>query len=261
MKSFALSTPSEESLKIKEEVGFFQAIKSILVKSDSTKAKHGDEYDSAIRQIISKSVISDRIVDLFEAAGIEKPNISVLSEQFLMEVKDIKEKNLAFEALKKLLNDEIKMRMINNLVTSKSFMEMLENTIKKYTSRSIDAAQALEELVRMAKEFNVKLKEGEKLGLNEDEKAFYDALASHKKAVEVLGDDSLKQIALEIVRLIKTSIKVDWTLRTSIQAELRLKVKLVLRRYGYPPDKQESATNLVLEQAHVVAKDWAEKKL
>lgn len=260
VKAFSLSVPSDEAMKIKEEVGFFQSIKATIVKTTSTKAKYGEEYDSAIKQIISKAVISDRIIDLFEAAGIDKPNISVLSEKFLLEVKDMKEKNLAFEALKKLLNDEIRLRMGKNIVTSKSFMEMLEKTIKKYTDRSIDAAEAIDELIRVAKKIQEDQKKGEELNLSEDEKAFYDALASNKSAIEVLGDDNLRKLALEIVSLVKGSVKVDWTVRESVQAGLKLKVKLVLKRYGYPPDKQESATDLVLAQAQVVAKDWAEKK-
>jgi len=260
VKAFSLSVPSDEAMKIKEEVGFFQSIKATIVKTTSTKAKFGEEFDSAIKQIISKAVISDRIIDLFEAAGIEKPNISVLSEKFLLEVKDMKEKNLAFEALKKLLNDEIRLRMGKNIVTSKSFMEMLEKTIKKYTNRSIDAVEAIDELIRVAKKIKEDQEKGEELNLTEDEKAFYDALASNQSAVEVLGDDTLRKLALEIVNLVKSSVKVDWTVRESVQAGLKLKVKLVLKRYGYPPDEQESATDLVLAQAQVVAKDWAEKK-
>ena len=260
VKAFSLSVPSDEAMKIKEEVGFFQSIKAAIVKTTSTKAKFGEEFDSAIKQIISKAVISDRIIDLFEAAGIEKPNISVLSEKFLLEVKDMKEKNLAFEALKKLLNDEIRLRMGKNIVTSKSFMEMLEKTIKKYTNRSIDAAVAIDELIRVAKKIKEDQEKGEELNLTEDEKAFYDALASNQSAVDVLGDDTLRKLALEIVNLVKSSVKVDWTVRESVQAGLKLKVKLVLKRYHYPPDEQESATELVLAQAQVVAKDWAEKK-
>ena len=259
IKAFSLSVPSEEAIKIREEVGFFQAIKSVIVKTISIKTKTGEEYDSAIRQILSKAVISDRIVDIFEAVGIEKPNISVLSEKFLLEVKGMKEKNLAFESLKKLLNDEIKIRMKKNVVMSKSFMEMLEKTIKRYTNNTIDAAEAIEELIRTARGIKEDIEIGKKLNLKEDEKAFYDALASNQSAIEVLGNDTLREIALEIVRLIKNSVKVDWTIRESVQAELKLKVKLVLRRYKYPPDQEESATNLVLEQAQVVAKDWAEK--
>ena len=260
VKAFSLSVPSDEAMKIKEEVGFFQSIKAAIVKTTSTKAKFGEEFDSAIKQIISKAVISDRIIDLFEAAGIEKPNISVLSEKFLLEVKGMKEKNLAFEALKKLLNDEIRLRMGKNIVTSKSFMEMLEKTIKKYTNRSIDAAEAIDELIRVAKKIKEDQEKGEELNLSEDEKAFYDALASNQSAVDVLGNDTLRKLALEIVTLVKSSVKVDWTVRESVQAGLKLKVKLVLKRYHYPPDEQESATELVLAQAQVVAKDWAEKK-
>lgn len=260
IKAFSLSVPSPEAMKIKEEVGLFQALKSSIVKTTSIKTQHGEEYDSAIKQIIEKAVISDRIVDIFEAAGIEKPNISVLSDKFLLEVKGMEEKNLAFEALKKLLNDEISLRFKKNIIASKSFAEMLELTIKRYTNNSIDAAQAIEELIEISKKYKEELGKGKDLGLNEDEIAFYDALANNESAMDVLGDDTLREIALEIVRLIKKNVRVDWAIRESVQAELRLKVKLVLRRYGYPPDKQEEATNLVIEQAKVVAEDWAIKK-
>ncbi len=259
--SFSLSIPNEKAMKIKEEVGFFQAIKSAIIKLDSRtgEGKYSDDYDSIIKQIISKAVISDRIVDIFEAAGVEKPDISILSDKFLLEVKDMPQKNLAFEALKKLLNDEIRVHFKKNVVLEKSFMEMLEKTIKRYTNKSIEAAQAIEELITIAKKFKEEHSKGKELGLNEDEKAFYDALADCKEAIEVLGDKNLRIIALELVNMIRNSVKIDWTMRESVQAELRLKVKKILKKYHYPPEGQEHAIQLVLEQAHVVAEDWAEK--
>jgi len=207
-----------------------------------------------------KAIVSDRIVDIFEAAGVNKPDISVLSDRFLIEVKGLKQKNLAFEALKKLLNDEIRVTMKKNIVTGKSFMEMLDKTIKRYTNRNIEAAEAIEELIQLAKKFKEEQEKGKELGLNEAEVAFYDALAENESAVEVLGNEMLRDIALELVGMIRKSVRIDWTMRESIQAELRLKIKKILRRHGYPPDKQKRATELVLQQAHLVAEDWAEKK-
>jgi len=258
--ALSLSMPNEKAMKIKEEVGFFQAIKSMIVKLDTrpSSTRSLDSFDSAIKQIISRAIISDRIIDIFEAAGVDKPDISILSEKFLIEVNDLPQKNLAFEALKKLLNDEIKFKFKKNAVLEKSFMEMLEKTIMKYTNKSIEAAQAIEELIELAKKFKEEQAKGKELGLNDDEKAFYDALADCKEALEVLGDKQLRVIALELVNMIRNSVKVDWTMRESVQAELRLKVKKILKKYGYPPVGQENATQLVLNQAHLVAETWAE---
>lgn len=262
LKAFSLSVPNEKAMKIKEEVGFFQAIKSTIVKisSSSISAKTSEEFDSVIKQIISKSVISDRIVDIFEAAGVEKPDISILSDKFLIEVKDLPQKNLAFEALKKLLQDEIKIMTKKNVVLEKSFMEMLEKTINKYTNKSIEAAQAIEELIELAKNMREERAKGKELGLNNDEKAFYDALADCEEALDVLGDKNLRIIALELWNMIQKSVKIDWTMRESVQAELRLKVKKILKKYGYPPSGQEHAIQLVLDQAHVIAGDFAERR-
>jgi len=258
--AFSLSVPNDEAMKIKEDVGFFQAIKSAIAKNTTVSGKYSEEYDSIIKQIISKAVISDRIIDIFEAAGVAKPDISILSEKFLTEVKDMPQKNLAFEALKKLLNNEIKIHFKKNVVLEKSFMEMLEKTIKRYTNKSIEAAQAIEELISLAKQFKEEQAKGKELGLNADEKAFYDALADCKKAIEVLGDNNLRVIALELVNMIRNSVKIDWTMRESVQAELRLKVKKILKNHHYPPEGQEHAIKLVLDQAHVVAESWAENQ-
>ena len=261
LKAFSLSVPDERAMKIKEEIGFFQVIKSTIVKMNSsgTSTKASEEFDSTIKQIISKSIISDRIIDIFEAAGIEKPDISILSDKFLIEVKNLPQKNLAFEALKKLLKDEIRIMTKKNIVLEKSFMEMLEKTITKYTNKSIEAAQAIEELITLAQKMREERKKGKDLKLNEDEKAFYDALVDCKEAVEVLGDVKLRIIVNELVKMIHSSVKTDWTERENIQADLRLKIKKILKKYGYPPSGQEHATKLVLDQAHVVAEDWAEK--
>ncbi len=261
LKAFSLSIPNEKAMKIKEDVGFFQIIKSTIIKINSSAplTKTSEEFDSIIKQIISKAIVSDRIIDIFEAVGIEKPDISILSEKFLIEVKDLPQKNLAFEALKKLLQDEIRIITKKNVVLEKSFMEMLEKTINKYTNKSIEAAQAIEELIGLAKKINEEQKKGKDLGLNTDEKAFYDALADCKEAVEVLGNEKLRIIVNELMTMIHNSVKTDWTMRENIQAELRLKVKKILKRYGYPPSGQKHAIKLVLDQAHVVAQDWAER--
>jgi len=263
LKAFSLSVPNEKAMKIKEEVGFFQIVKSTIVKLNSSASltKTSEEFDSAIKQIISKSVISDRIIDIFEAAGVEKPDISILSEKFLVEVKDMPQKNLAFEALKKLLKDEIRIITKKNLVLEKSFMEMLERTINKYTNKSIEAAQAIEELITLAKKIKEEQTKGKELGLNDDEKAFYDALAECKEAVEVLGNKELRIIALELVETIRKNVKIDWTVRENVQANLRLKVKRILKLHGYPPSGREKSIDLVLKQAGVVAEDWADKNI
>jgi type I restriction enzyme, R subunit len=258
VRAFSLSVPDKKAMKIKEDVGFFQAIRSTIVKNMTISVKDSIEFDTAIKQIISKAVISDRIVDIFEAAGVQKPDISILSDKFLLEVKEIPQKNLAFEALKKLLNDDIRIRFKKNVVQEKSFVEMLEKTIARYTNKSIEAAQALEELIELAKKIREEQEKGKELGLNNDEKAFYDALADCEEALDVLGDEKLRIIALELVNMIRNSVKIDWTVRESVQAELRLRVKKILKKYGYPPSGQEHATELVLHQAKKVAEDWAE---
>ncbi|MEM4282490.1 MAG: type I restriction endonuclease subunit R [Candidatus Woesearchaeota archaeon] len=253
VKALSLSFPHEKAMKIKEEVGFFQTLKLTMSKKLETKKDVIEEYETAIKQIISKAVISDRIIDIFEAAGIKKPELSILSERFLAEVRDMPQKNLAFEALKKLLNDEIKIISKRNLVRGKSFMEMLDKTIKKYTNRTIEAAQAVEELIELARKVREEKNRGKELGMSEDELAFYDALEANDSAVKILGDETLRKIALELTQMIRKSVTIDWTQRESVQAELRLKVKKILRKYGYPPDKEKKATETVLKQAELVA--------
>ena len=257
--AFALSVPNEEALKIRDDVGFFQAVKSQFIKSTVTPGKTQEELDSAIRQIISKAIVSDKVVDIFDALGMKKPDISILSDDFLEEIKGMKQKNLAFELLKKLLNDEIKARARKNLVQSKSFAEMLEKSIRRYQNKSIETARVIEELIRLAKDMREANKRGEKLNLTEDELAFYDALEVNDSAVKVLGDETLRTIARELADTIRSNVTIDWTLRESVQARLRVMVKRVLKKYGYPPDKQKKATETVLEQASLIAKDWAEK--
>ncbi len=258
IKAFSLSIPHPEAMKIKEEVGFFQAVKSSLTKITEDKKTTGEQLDMAIKQIISKAVISDRIIDIFEAAGIKKPDISILSEGFLAEVKEMPQKNLAFEALRKLLNDEIRIISRRNLIQGKSFMKMLEETIKKYTNRSIEAAQVIEELIELARKIREDKNRGEKLNLSEEEIAFYDALGVNDSAVKVLGDETLRKIAMELTEMIRRSVTIDWTLRESVRATIRVDVKKILRKYGYPPGREKAATETVLKQAELIAKCWAE---
>lgn len=259
-KAFALAVPDEEALKIRDNVGFFQAVRSRLAKFEISTGKTEEELDSAIKQIVSKAIVSDKVVDIFAAAGLKKPDISILSDEFLAEVKDMPHKNLALELLKKLLNDEIKARSRKNLIQGRSFAEMLERTIRKYQNKAIEAAKVIEELVELAKQMREANKRGEELNLSEDELAFYDALEVNDSAVKVLGDETLRTIARELVDTVRKNVTIDWTLRESVQAKLRVMVKRILRKYGYPPDKQKKATDTVLEQATLICKDWAEQK-
>ncbi|MEK6828349.1 MAG: DUF3387 domain-containing protein, partial [Nanoarchaeota archaeon] len=257
-KAFALAVPHEETIKIRDDVGFFQAVRSAIAKNTESKGEAPKDYESAINQILSKAIISDRVIDIFAAAGLKKPDISILSEEFLAEVKDMPQKNLAFEMLKKLLNDEIKIRQRKNLVQAKSFVEMLEKAIKAYTNKSIETAEVIEQLIDLARKMRDEEKRGQKLGLNENEIAFYDALSDHEGVKEVMGDEKLMIIARELVESIRNSVTIDWTIRENVQAQMRVKVKKILKKYGYPPDKQQKATDTVLEQAKLLCKDWAE---
>ena len=258
-QAFALSVPHKDALKIRDDVGFFQAVRARLAKYETGTGKTEDELDSAIKQIISKAVASDRVIDIFEAAGLKKPDISILSDEFLAEVKGMPHKNLAFELLKKLLSNEIKARSRKNLIQGRSFAEMLEKAIRKYQNKAIEAAKVIEELIELAKKMREETRRGEGLGLSEDEVAFYDALEVNDSAVKVLGDETLKTIARELVQAVRNNVTIDWTLKESIQAKLRVMVKRVLRKYGYPPDKEKRATETVLEQATLLCRDWAEK--
>jgi type I restriction enzyme, R subunit len=257
--AFALSVPDPRALAVRDDVAFFQAVRAALVKSDVEAALAEEEVDHAIRQILSRAVVTDQVIDIFSAAGLKKPDISILSEEFLAEVRGMPQKNLAIELLRKLLNDEIRTRMRKNVIQSRSFAEMLEGTIKRYQNRSIESAEVIAELIKLAEEIREAEKRGEVLNLSEDEVAFYDALEVNDSAVKVLGDDTLKGIARELVEMVHKNVTIDWTVRETARARLRVMVKRILRKYGYPPDKQEKATNTVLEQAEVIAKDWAEE--
>jgi len=258
-KAFALAVPHEKALEIRDDVAFFQAVKSVLTKSAGVDRRSPEEIDHAIRQIVSKAVASDEVIDIFAAAGLKKPDISILSDEFLAEVRGLPQRNLAVEILRKLLEGEIKARGRKNIVRARSFSEMLENSIRRYQNRAIETAQVIEELIALAKDLREADARGEELGLTEDEIAFYDALEVNDSAVKVLGDETLRIIAQELLRAVRNNVTIDWTVRENVRAQMRVMVKRILRRYGYPPDKQARATELVLEQAEVVCRDWAEK--
>ncbi len=259
-KAFALSVPQLKAMEIKDDIGFFQAVKARLVKFEPTGTGKSDaEIETAIRQIVDKAVVSDGIIDVFDAAGIKKPDISILSDEFLQEVQGMKRKNLAVELLKKILNDEIKFRVKKNLIQSKKLSEMLENTIKRYQNNLLTAAQVIEELIKLAKDIKESDKRGEQFNLNDEELAFYDALANNESAREVLGDDKLRDLARILVQRVKDNTSIDWTIKESVRAKLKVIVKRLLRQYGYPPDKQLLATENVLKQAELLADEWVDK--
>jgi type I restriction enzyme R subunit len=256
-KAFALAVPNEKAIAIRDDVGFFQAVRAVLAKGDCEKRKSADEMDQAIRQIISRAVASDAVVDIFAAAGLKKPDISVLSDEFLADVRNLPHKNLAVETLRKLLSQEIKLRSRKFLIQSRSFAEMLEASIRKYQNRAIETAAVIEELIALAKEMRQAANRGQKLGLTEDEVAFYDALEVNDSAVKVLGDECLRLIAHELLATIRANVTIDWTAKESVRAKLRVMVKRILRKFGYPPDKQEQATRTVLEQAELICAEVA----
>ena len=258
-KAFALAVPHESALEIRDEVGFFQEVRAVLAKNISEGGgKSPEELELAVRQIVSRAISSDKVIDIFDAAGLKKPDISILSDEFLAEVQHLPQRNLAVELLQKLLNNELKIRSKKYLVQSRSFAEMLEATIRRYQNRTIEAAQVIAELIELAKQMREGQKRGDKLGLTDDEVAFYDALETNDSAVKVLGEPTLKNIARELVANVRKSVTIDWTLRESAQAQIRVLVRRILRKYGYPPDKQEKATQTVLEQAKLLCGDWAE---
>ena len=256
-QAFALAVPHEEALRIRDDVGFFQAVRAVLAKGTASEQRSDEELDLAIRQIVSKAVAADEVVDIFQAAGLDKPDISILSDEFLAEVRGMPHRNLAVELLQKLLKGEIRSRGRRNVVQARSFAEMLEQSLRKYQNRAIETAQVIEELIELAKQMNAAAARGEELGLTDDELAFYDALETNDSAVKVLGDETLRAIARELVETVKKNVTIDWTLRENVRAQLRVYVKRILRKYGYPPDKQEKATQTVLEQAEVLSEGWA----
>ncbi len=256
-QAFALAVPREEALRIRDDVAFFQAVQAVLAKRAPGDARPEEELDHAVRQIISKAVAPEGVIDIFAAAGLEKPDISILSDEFLAEMRGLPQRNLAVELLQKLLKGELKTRRRKNVVQARSFAEMLEQSLRRYQNRAIEAAQVIEELIELARQMREADRRGEDLGLSEDELAFYDALETNDSAVAVLGDDTLRGIARELVEAVRDNVTIDWTLRENVRAQLRVIVKRILRKHGYPPDKQEKATHTVLEQAEVLSQEWA----
>ena len=256
-QAFALAVPHAETFRIRDDVGFFQAVRAALSKRAATEARTEEDLNLAVRQIISRAVASEGVMDIFAAAGLDKPDISVLSDEFLAEVQGMPHPNLAVELLQKLLNGEVSTRRRKNVVQARSFAEMLEQTLRRYQNRAIEAAQVIEELIELAREMRDANERGERLGLSDDELAFYDALETNDSAVQVLEDDTLRDIARQLVETVRNNVTIDWTLRENVRANLRRLVRRILREYGYPPDKQEKATQTVLEQAEVLSEGWA----
>ncbi|MXY51894.1 MAG: type I restriction endonuclease subunit R [Gammaproteobacteria bacterium] len=255
-RAFALAVPSDEATRIRDDVGFCQAVQSVVAKRDTVDTRPQEELDNAVRQIISRAVAPEGVIDIFAAAGLKKPDISILSDEFLAEVQGMEHRNLAVELLQKLLKGEVAARRRRNVVQARSFAEMLDVAIRRYQNRSVAAAQVIEELVKLAREIREAGERGEQLGLSDDELAFYDALETNDSAVEVLGDETLCMIARELVATVRANVTIDWTLRENVRANLRRLVRRILRKYGYPPDKQESATSTVIEQAEILSAGW-----
>ncbi|WP_452219451.1 type I restriction endonuclease subunit R [Lacinutrix salivirga] len=256
-KAFAIAVPHDEAMDVKEEVSFFQAVKARLSKFDTTGIGRTDEdLETAIRQVIDEALVSDKVIDVFDAAGIKRPDISILSEEFLLEIQGMQHQNVALETLKKLLNEEIKSRSKTNLIQSKSLMEMLENSIKKYQNKVLTAAEVIQELIDLAKQIKDADKRGDSLGLSEYELAFYDAISQNQSAKEVLGDEVLRELAIYLVETVKNNATIDWTIKESVKAKLKVMVKRALRKFGYPPDQQKLATDTVLKQAELLADFW-----
>jgi type I restriction enzyme R subunit len=257
-KAFTLCCTLDEAKAVREEVAFLQAVKVILTKRDISQQKRTDEQrELAIRQIIGSAVVSEEVVDIFDAVGLDKPNIGILDEDFLAEVRNLPERNLAVELLERLLEGEIKSRFAGNVVQNRKFSELLGDVIKRYQNRAIETAQVIEELIDMAKKFRAAASRGDELGLTEDEVRFYDALANNESAVRELTDETLKKIAHELTENLRKNLTVDWSKRESVRATLRLMVKRILRKYKYPPDQQEEAIELVLRQAEALGEAWS----
>jgi type I restriction enzyme, R subunit len=256
-QAFALCAGSDDAIEIRDDIGFFQAVKAALAKKRG-ESKSTDVLDHAVRQLVAKAIVPEgEIIDVFSAAGLKQPDISILSDQFLAEVRGLKYKNVAAELLAKLLGDEIKVRSKRNLVQSREFSEMLKKTLNAYHNRAIATQEVIEELIKLAKQLSEADKRGVDLGLNDDEVAFYDALAANNSAVQVMGKDNLKVIATELVTQVRKSVTIDWTLRESARAKIKVLVKRILRKHGYPPDLQDEATKLVLQQAELLCAEWA----
>ena len=256
---FALCAATDDAVGLRDDIAFFQAIKAQLAKSSGSQ-RPPEELDAAVRQLVSKAIMADEgIIDVFTAAGLKKPDISILSDQFLAEVRGLKHKNVAAELLAKLLKDEIKVRGLRNLVQSRQFSEMLKSTLNAYHNRAIATQEVIEELIKLAREMDAATKRGQDLGLNDDEVAFYDALAANESAVQAMGSAELRVIAAELVTQVRKSVTIDWTVRESARARIKVMVKRILKKHGYPPDLQDEATQTVLAQAELLSALWVER--
>ncbi|NCN88779.1 MAG: type I restriction endonuclease subunit R, partial [Gallionella sp.] len=257
-QAFAIAIPHDQAMDVKDEVGFFQAVKARLAKFDGTgEGRSNEEIETTIRQVIDQALVSEKVIDVFDAAGIKKPDISILSEDFLAELKGFKHKNIALEVLKKLLSDELKVRAKKNLVQSKSLMEMLEASIKKYHNKVLTAAEVMEELIKISKEIVASDAEASHLGLSEFEYAFYTAVANNDSAKQLMQQDKLRELAVVLTQRVRENASIDWTIKESVRAKLKVIVKRTLRQYGYPPDMQLLATETVLKQAEMIADELA----
>lgn len=257
-KAFAISLPQPRALDLKDEIGFFQAVKARLVKFEPvTDGRSDEQVETAVKQIVDRAIVSDGVIDIYSAAGIRKPDISILSDEFLEEVRGMKHKNVALELLKKILNDEIKVRVRQNLIQGRKLSEMLDNAIKRYLQNLLSSTEIIEELIGLAKDIRKADQRGEEMGLSQAELAFYDALADNQSAVEVLGNEILRDLARVLVDRVRKNTTIDWTIKESVRARLRVIVKRTLNKYGYPPDKQKLATETILKQAEMMAEEWA----
>jgi type I restriction enzyme R subunit len=260
-QAFSIAIPHDQAMDVKDEVSFFQAVKARLAKFDRTgSGKTDEEIETAIRQVIDKALVTDQVIDVFDAAGIKKPDISILSEDFLLEVQNMEHKHIALEVLKKLLNDEIKARIKKNLIQGKSLMEMLENSIKKYHNKILTAAEVIEELINLSKEIKKMDKEPHDMGLSDLEYAFYTAIANNDSARQVMEKDKLRELAVVLFEKVRENASIDWTIKESVKAKLKVIVKRILRQYGYPPDMQMLATETVLKQAELIADEITRSK-
>jgi type I restriction enzyme R subunit len=256
-KAFALAVPKPEAIEARDEVAFFQHVKAALVKLGVTRQTPEEELGAAVRQIVDKAIAPDKVIDVLKMVGIDRPDLSILSDEFLAEVRGMKHRNLAVEVLRKLLEDEIKVNRRTNLIQSRKFSDMLEETIHKYKNRAIETLEVIEELIKLAKAMREAAQRGEKLGLTTEELAFYDALETNDSAVAVMGDEILSELARDLADTVRKSAKIDWTMKESIRAEMRVLVKRTLRKYDYPPDKQKKATETIIQQAELIGEEWA----
>jgi type I restriction enzyme R subunit len=260
-KAFSLCGTLDEAVALREEIAFFQAIKTVIAKAtESDRKLSEDRRNAVLKQILDNAVVAEGVADIFKLAGLDRPDIGILSDAFLEEIRQLPQRNFAVELLQKLLNDEVRSRSRTNVVLEKKFGDRLMDTLNRYRSRAVESAQVIEELIAMAMEFREAAKRGDALGLNPSELAFYDALANNESAVRELGDPVLKAIAQELTQKLRGSATVDWQKRDSIRARLRNLVRITLRRHKYPPDMQEDAIRLVLEQAERLADDWADPR-